>query len=70
MAEQKIVTAVAFLEREIKPFDRLFSMLTDRRRCERAMALLLIGYAAVWSLYATISEDARDLHFDLGEMFV
>ena len=47
---------------------RLYDALIDPARCERTMALLLGGYAAVWTLYAIISRAGEDIHFDMGEM--
>jgi 4-amino-4-deoxy-L-arabinose transferase-like glycosyltransferase len=51
------------------PFERLFDALVDPARCERAMGLLLTAYAAVWTVYATISKSGRDIHSDMGELF-
>jgi len=49
-------------------FERLFDVLTDPARREGAMALLLAGYAAVWTLYAVVAKGSQDIHFDMGEM--
>jgi 4-amino-4-deoxy-L-arabinose transferase-like glycosyltransferase len=51
------------------PFVRLYDALIDPQRCERAMALLLAAYAAIWTIYGTIAKSSQDLHFDIGEMF-
>ncbi|HYA07208.1 MAG TPA: glycosyltransferase family 39 protein [Xanthobacteraceae bacterium] len=50
------------------PFERLFDALTDPARCERTMAFMLAGYAAVWTLYAVVAKGSQDIHFDMGEM--
>ena len=50
-------------------FDRLFEAATDPARRERAVALLLCGYAAAWWLYAVIANSSQDLNVDMGEMF-
>jgi hypothetical protein len=47
---------------------RLYDALIDPARCERTMALLLGGYAAVWTLYAIISRAGEDIHYDMGEV--
>jgi 4-amino-4-deoxy-L-arabinose transferase-like glycosyltransferase len=51
------------------PFAGLYDALIDPARCERAMALLLVAYAIVWSAYGAIAKSSQDLHFDIGEMF-
>lgn len=51
-----------------KALERLYDALIDPARCERAMALLLAGYAAVWTLYAVIAKGSQDIHFDMGEV--
>ncbi len=50
-------------------FERLFDVVVDPSRRERAVALLLAGYAAAWWLYAVISNSSQDLNVDMGEMF-
>lgn len=49
-------------------FERLFDALVDEARCERAMALLLCGYAVLWTLYAIVAKSSQDIHFDMGEL--
>jgi 4-amino-4-deoxy-L-arabinose transferase-like glycosyltransferase len=49
-------------------FERLYDALIDPARCERTMALLLAGYAAIWTLYAVIAKGSQDLHYDMGEV--
>jgi hypothetical protein len=46
----------------------LLDTLTDPRRRNRTVVLLLAAYCAVWTLYAVISRFSQDLHFDMGEM--
>jgi 4-amino-4-deoxy-L-arabinose transferase-like glycosyltransferase len=50
------------------PLGRLYDALIDPARCERTMALLLAGYAAVWTLYGVIAKGSQSIHFDMGEM--
>lgn len=50
-------------------FERLFDVVADPSRRERAVALLLAGYAAAWWLYAVISNSSQDINVDMGEMF-
>ena len=51
------------------PFARLYDALIDPARGERTMTLLLVAYAAIWTMYGTIAKSSQDLHFDIGEMF-
>jgi hypothetical protein len=51
------------------PFERLFDVVVDPSRRERAVALLLAGFAAAWWLYAVISNSSQDINVDMGEMF-
>ena len=49
------------------PLDRLAALLVDPRHRERTAAQLLLGYVAVWTLYAVLAKGGQDLHFDMGE---
>ena len=51
------------------PFERLADALVDPTRRERMMAILLMGYALVWSLYGALAKGSQDVHLDMGEMF-
>lgn len=51
----------------IAPFWRLAAVLTAPHRRDRVVALLLIGYAAIWTLYGVLAKGSQDLHFDMGE---
>jgi hypothetical protein len=62
------MTAAEFVRQARNRFERLFDALVDEARCERTMVLLLAGYAAAWSLYASISKSSQDIHPDMGEM--
>jgi len=57
-----------FVRRGRDAFERLYDALIDPARCERAMAFVLAGYAAVWTLYAVIAKASQDIHFDMGEV--
>jgi 4-amino-4-deoxy-L-arabinose transferase-like glycosyltransferase len=48
--------------------ERLFDALVDPARRERTMAIVLVCYFAVWSLYATIAKSSQDIHTDMGEI--
>jgi hypothetical protein len=52
----------------LAPVERLLDALVDPARRERVCLLLLLAYAAVWSLYGAIAKGSQDLHFDMGEM--
>jgi Dolichyl-phosphate-mannose-protein mannosyltransferase len=62
------MTAAAFFLSARNRFERLFDALTDPARCERTMLLVLAGYLATWSLYATVAKSSQDIHTDMGEM--
>ena len=53
--------------RLLQPIERLHDALTDPAGRERAMALVLAGYAAVWALYGAIAKGSQDINFDMGE---
>jgi Dolichyl-phosphate-mannose-protein mannosyltransferase len=48
--------------------ERLFDTLVDPKRCDRAMLLILIGYAAIWTFYCGIARSSQDLHPDMTEL--
>jgi hypothetical protein len=48
--------------------NRLLDALSDRKRNAGAIALTLLVYCALWTLYATVSRSSQDIHFDMGEM--
>jgi len=48
--------------------DRLRCALLDPARCDRAVLFLLAGYAAIWTLYASIVRSGQDLHPDMAEL--
>jgi 4-amino-4-deoxy-L-arabinose transferase-like glycosyltransferase len=50
------------------PSARLSDALLDPARADRTMLLLLAGYAAVWTLYASISQSSHDIHPDMAEL--
>ena len=49
-------------------FERFFAALIDPERCNGAMLLLLVGYAATWTLYACVARSSQDLHPDMAEL--
>jgi 4-amino-4-deoxy-L-arabinose transferase-like glycosyltransferase len=48
--------------------NRLLDSLSDPKRSGRTVAIALVLYCAVWTLYAVVSKASQDLHFDMGEM--
>src|SRR5436190_15394685 len=56
--------------RQIQLVERLLDNLNDPTRRERTAALLLVGYAAVWTLYGVIAKGSQDIHTDMSEQFV
>src|ERR1700758_4464063 len=47
---------------------KLAEALRDGTRRDRAMLLLLIGYALAWTLYGSIAKSSQDLHPDMAEV--
>jgi len=62
------MTAAEFTRLARNLFARLFDALVDAARCDVAMLLLLTGYAATWTLYASIAQSSQDLHPDMTEL--
>jgi 4-amino-4-deoxy-L-arabinose transferase-like glycosyltransferase len=62
------MTTADFLRLAHNPFERLFEALVDPGRRERAIVLLLVGYAATWTVYAIIAKGSQDVHYDMGEL--
>jgi 4-amino-4-deoxy-L-arabinose transferase-like glycosyltransferase len=54
----------------IRCAEQLLDRLNDPARRERTAALLLAGYAAVWTLYGVIAKGSQDIHVDMSEQFV
>jgi dolichyl-phosphate-mannose-protein mannosyltransferase len=48
--------------------NRLLDALSDPRRSGRTVAIVLVLYCAVWTLYAVLAKLSQDIHFDMGEM--
>jgi 4-amino-4-deoxy-L-arabinose transferase-like glycosyltransferase len=48
--------------------NRLLDALADPKRGAGAIAVTLLVYCALWTLYATVSRASQDIHFDMGEM--
>jgi 4-amino-4-deoxy-L-arabinose transferase-like glycosyltransferase len=63
-----LMIAAEFARLARNPFERLFDALVDAARCNSAMLLLLIGYAATWTLYGSIARSSQDLHPDMAEL--
>ena len=49
-------------------FERIFDALVDPFDGEWVMVLMLGGYVAAWTLYATIAKSSQDIHPDMAEM--
>jgi hypothetical protein len=48
--------------------NRLLDALGDPKRRGRTIAIVLVVYCAVWTLYAVLAKLSQDIHFDMGEM--
>jgi 4-amino-4-deoxy-L-arabinose transferase-like glycosyltransferase len=62
------MTAGQFVRTADDQLQRLFAPLVDPKRCEPTMLLLLIGYAAIWTIYGCIARSSQDLHPDMTEL--
>src|SRR5262245_9245982 len=47
---------------------RLFDGLTDPLRRERTAVVCIVGFVAVWTLYALLAKGSQDIHQDVGEL--
>jgi 4-amino-4-deoxy-L-arabinose transferase-like glycosyltransferase len=50
------------------PIARLAAALSDPERRERTAILTLIGYVAIWTLYAVLAKGSQDIHRDMSEL--
>jgi hypothetical protein len=50
--------------------ERRLDALTDSARRERAVVVALLGYVAVWTIYAVLAKGSQDIHVDLSEQYV
>ena len=50
--------------------ERLLDALADPARRERTAAMALLGYVAVWTLYAALAKGSQDIHVDMSEQYV
>src|SRR5213076_2304981 len=56
-----------FVRRRLLPFERLVDAMIDPRRGDRIVALALIGFVALWTIYGVVAKGSQDIHFDMGE---
>jgi 4-amino-4-deoxy-L-arabinose transferase-like glycosyltransferase len=54
--------------RLLRPIQILLDWLLEPGRRERAVVVVLLAYAAVWTLYAVISKASQDVHVDMSEL--
>src|SRR5262245_14675807 len=55
---------------EFNQFERLFALLTNPLRRERAVVVVLASYAALWALYGVLAKASQDIHSDSAELVV
>jgi 4-amino-4-deoxy-L-arabinose transferase-like glycosyltransferase len=61
------MTAGNLGRRALEPFESLLAALADPARRERSVAMALLCYTAVWTLYAVIAKASQDVHYDMAE---
>ncbi len=49
--------------------ERLLDALTDPLRRERVAVLAVLGYVALWTLYAISAKGSQDIHADMSEQY-
>src|SRR4051794_12527330 len=49
--------------------ERLLDSLTDPARRERSVAVALLCYVALWTLYGMLAKASQDIHVDMSEQF-
>ena len=52
------------------PVERLVAALSEPSRQERVTAGVLLGYVALWTLYAVLAKSSQDIHPDVAEAVV
>src|SRR5438128_6953508 len=62
------MTATSRLGRDLS--ERFLSALTDPARRERTVAAALLGYVALWTIYAILAKGSQDIHVDMSEQYV
>jgi hypothetical protein len=60
--------AIASLIDRSPMLNRWLDALSNPKGSAGAIAVTLLVYCALWTLYATISRSSQDIHFDMGEM--
>ena len=50
--------------------ERFLNALTDPVRRERAVLVALLGYVALWTVYAVLAKGGQDIHADMSEQYV
>src|SRR5580704_4031954 len=63
-----MTAAAEFVQSTRNQFTKLIDALLDVSRRDRAMLLLLAGYAVAWTLYGSIAKSSQDLHPDMAEL--
>jgi hypothetical protein len=56
------------VDRVLRPFEWLLDALTDPEHANRTALALLIGFTALYTVYAVVSNGSTDVHFDVGEL--
>ena len=62
-----VVAPAATGSRILAPVERLFDALTDPSRRTRTVAVLLIAFTAVWTLYFVLAHGGADVNWDVNE---
>jgi hypothetical protein len=50
--------------------EQLFDALNNPARRERNVAVILLAYVGLWTLYGAIAKGSQDIHADMSEQFV
>jgi len=50
--------------------EQLFDALNNPARRERYVAVILLAYVGLWTLYGAIAKGSQDIHADMSEQFV
>jgi Dolichyl-phosphate-mannose-protein mannosyltransferase len=52
----------------LRPFERVYDALSDAKKADRTAGLLIVLFAALYTLHAVIANASTGLHQDLGEL--
>jgi 4-amino-4-deoxy-L-arabinose transferase-like glycosyltransferase len=62
------MTVSSLIDAGAAALGRLLDALSDAKRRNRTIVIVLAAYCAMWTVYAVLARASQDIHFDMGEM--